>query len=264
MTIKFNQIRLLLFGWALLLDAPAAPPPPLIQALQYLQQQKSYSWEMINADPGPVAQQLQTRRGKVTMVQQNTSPHIRGKIDRNGDTLIEREWSDGLRLDTIIKADGATVTKTPEGWMTNQDILTALAEERINANAASPRLIWLRRADRPDIRRPDQELVPMLNSSGSFEVNDDTYVTKGRLRQGGSGGNPEDAGPPIDVTLTINLRNGMVRDYEVQVDATRAITRARVPVSISDQRIVILTYLPISRIEIPEDAREKLKLAAKE
>src|SRR5688572_9083413 len=97
--------------------ALAAAPPAVSRSLEYLRAQKSYSWEVINADPGPQAQQLKTRRGKATIVQQNLSPHVKGTIDRNGDTLIQREWSDGVRLDTIITADGAMVTNTPDGWM---------------------------------------------------------------------------------------------------------------------------------------------------
>ena len=80
----------------------ASPPAALTSALEYLRDQKSYSWEAINADPGPVAQQFETRRGTITTVQQSTAPNLKGQIDRNGDMLIQREWSDGLRLDSII------------------------------------------------------------------------------------------------------------------------------------------------------------------
>ncbi len=252
-------LRLLLIAGATALDALAAPPPALARALEYLRDQKSYSWEVINADPGPVAQQFKTRRGQVTMVQQNISPHIKGSVDRSGHTLIEREWSDGLRLDTITTADGATVTSTPEGWMTNQEVLTALADEQVRSETATPRLSWLRRADRPDLRRPDQELIPLLNYAREFEEGVDTYLVKGRVQPHGSGGNPMDAGPAFDVTVRLNLSSGIIRDFEVKVDATRTMTRARVQVPISDQRIVILTYLPVRQIPIPPEAREKLK-----
>jgi hypothetical protein len=57
------------------------------------------------------------------------------------------------------------------------------------------------------------------------------------------------------------LSSGLIRDYEVKVDSTRTVTRARVRVPISEQRIVIITYLPIRKIDIPEEAREKLKEA---
>src|SRR5436190_15502236 len=93
--------------------ASAAPPAALTSALEYLRDQKSFSWEVINSDPGPVAQEFQTRRGTMTTVQQSMSPNLKGQVDRNGDMLIHREWSDGLRLDTIITADGSTVTLTP-------------------------------------------------------------------------------------------------------------------------------------------------------
>jgi hypothetical protein len=244
------------------LSAQAAPPPDLVRALEQLRNQKTYSWEVINADPGPQTQQLKTRRGKVTMIQQNTSPHIRGQIDRNGDTLIEREWTDGVKLDTIITADGTTVTLTPEGWMTQNEILSSLGEERVKSRDNSPRLTWLRRADRPDLSRPDEDLLPMMNSAGEFMVAGDTYVAKGRVYPNAPPGTkPEDAGPGVDIELTINLSRGMIRDYEVKVESTRAVTRARVQVPISDQRIVILTYLPVRRIAIPEEARLKLNAA---
>src|SRR5882672_8937994 len=84
----------------------AAPPAVLAAALESLRDQKSYSWQVINGDPGPVAQNFETRRGTVTTVLQNTSPNIKGSIDLNGDVLLEREWSDGLKLETFIAANG--------------------------------------------------------------------------------------------------------------------------------------------------------------
>ena len=38
-------------------------------------------------------------------------------------------------------------------------------------------------------------------------------------------------------------------------------TRARISVPVTEQRIVILTYVPVNRIDIPIEAREKLKAA---
>jgi hypothetical protein len=242
--------------------ASAAPPPPLATALEYLRDQRSYSWEVINSDPGPVAQELQTRRGTVTTVQQNTAPNIKGRIDRNGDMFIQRDWADGLRLDTLIMTDGTMVTKTPEGWLTDREILTAQAEERLRGQAPTPRFVWLRRADRPDIRRPDQELVPFLKSSGAFESLGDSYVARIRSRAGDPAKpNEDDAEPATDVTVTMNLRGGFIRDYEVKIEGTRRATRTRLAIPVSEQRIVVITYLPVSRIDIPAEAREKLTAA---
>jgi hypothetical protein len=237
----------------------AAPPAALVAALEALRDQKSYSWEVINADPGPVAQQFETRRGTVTTVQQNTSPNLKGQIDRHGDMLIRREWSDGLRLDTIITAGGAMVTLTPEGWLNDREILTAQAEERLRGQSPTPRFSWLRRADRPDIRRPDQELVPLLKNSGPFEFTGDSYVVHLRSRAGDPARpNEDDAEPATNVTVTMNLRGGVIRDYEIKIEATRRTARTRIAIPVSEQRIVILTYVPISRIDIPAEARAKL------
>lgn len=247
---------------AIALPTFAAPPAELAAALEYLRDQRSYSWEVINGDPGPVAQQFETRRGTFTTVQQNTSPNIKGQLDRNGDMLIVREWSDGLRLDTVITADGAMLTKTPEGWLTDREILTAQAEERLRSTTPTPRYLWLRRADRPDIRRPDQELVPFLKSNGPFEFNGDSYVAEIRSRAGDpSHPNSNDTEPAVEVRVAMHVRNGMVRDYEVKIDATRRATRARINVPVSEQRIVIVTYVPVNRIDIPDEARAKLTAA---
>ena len=124
-------VRLSAFFFASATFVMATPPAALASALEYLRDQKSYSWEVINGDPGPVALQFRTRRGTVTTVQQSMAPNMKGQVDRNGDMLIQREWSDGLRLDTIITTDGTMVTKTPEGWLTDREILTAQAEERL-------------------------------------------------------------------------------------------------------------------------------------
>lgn len=240
----------------------AAPPAPLASALEQLRDQKSYSWEAINADPGPVAQQVETRRGTITTVQQNLAPNMKGQLDRNGDMLIQREWSDGLRLDTIITSNGAMVTKTPEGWLTDREILTAQAEERLRGQAPTPRYLWLRRADRPDIRRPDQELGPFLKSNAEFESLGDTYVARIRSRAADPAKpNEDDAEPGTNVTVTMNLRGGIIRDYEVKIEGTRRATRARIAVPVSEQRIVVLTYVPTNRIDMPREAADKLKTA---
>jgi hypothetical protein len=252
-------VRLFVIAVATATFAAAAPPAALASALEYLRDQKSFSWEMINSDPGPVAQQFETRRGTVTTIQQSTAPNVKGQLDRNGDVLIQREWPDGLRLDTLITADGAMVTKTPEGWLTDREILTAQAEERLRGQAPTPRYLWLRRADRPDIRRPDQELVPFLKSNTEIEALADTYVARIRSRAGDpSKPNEDDAEPATNVTVTMNLRGGVIRDYEVKVEGSRRATRARISVPVSEQRIVILTYVPVSRIDVPHEAREKL------
>lgn len=251
--------RLLLTFLAGATVALAAPPVGLAGALERLRDQKSYSWEVINADPGPVSQQVETRRGAVTMVQQNTSPHIKGCIDRNGDLSIEREWIDGLRLQTIITREGTMVTNTPEGWMTEREVLGALADERVKGGM-SQRHLWLRRADRPEIRRPDEELVPLLKSAMPFEASGDAYTVRGRIRSDGSviAETDDDANASAVVMVTMNVSGGVVRDYEVKVDTTRRIARSRSQLAVSDQRIVIITYLPTPRLDIPTEAREKL------
>jgi hypothetical protein len=259
--VMAQPVRLIVLLVASATVAAATPPAALVSALEYLRDQKSYSWEVINGDPGPVAQQFQTRRGTVTTVQQSMAPNLKGQLDRNGEMLIQREWSDGLRLDTIITTDGSMITKTPEGWLTEREILTAQAEERLRGQSPTPRYLWLRRADRPDIRRPDQELVPFLKSSGEFEALADSYIAKIRSRAGDpSKPNEDDAEPGTNVTVTMNLRGGIIRDYEVKIEGTRRATRARISVPVSEQRIVILTYVPVTRIDVPHEAREKLKL----
>jgi hypothetical protein len=245
------------------LAARAAPPPALATALERLRDQRSYSWETINSDPGPVVQQFETRRGTVTTVDQNTSPNVKGRVDRHGDTLLQREWADGLRLDTVIAADGASVTLTPEGWLTEREILTAQAEERLRAPTPSARFLWLRRADRPGVRRPDQELVPLLQSSNvHYEATGAGYIARIRSRAGDPAKPNDDSSEPAsNVTLTLNLRAGVIRDYEVKIEDVRRATRARIAVPVSEQRIVILTYVPVSRLDLPAAAREKLAAA---
>lgn len=251
---------LLLFAAAATPEACAAPPAALAAALEYLRDQTSYSWETINSDPGPVATQFETRRGTVTTVQQNLAPNLKGQLDRNGNMFIKREWADGLRLETFIAKDGTMVTKTPEGWLSDREILTAQAEERLRGQAPTERYLWLRRADRPDIRRPDQELVPFLRSGNEFEFNGDSYVARLRSRASDPAKpNEDDAEPGTNVTVTMNLRGGVIRDYEVRIEGTRRTTRARIAVPVSEQRIVILTYVPVNRIDLPPEAQEKLK-----
>lgn len=259
-------VVLRIFFLTAILASPAlgTPPPGLVAALEYLHDQRSYSWELINSDPGPIVREFATRRGTVTDVQRSTLPNVKGQLDRNGDMLIVREWSDGLRLETVIASDGTMVTNTPEGWLTDREILTAQAEERIRNQRPTSRYLWLRRADRPDIRRPDQELLPFLKTTTPIDFNGDSYIAHIRSRAGDpSEPNANDSEPAIDVKVTMNVRNGILRDYEVKLEATRRTTRARIAVPISEQRIVILTYLPVNRIDIPDAARAKLDAARK-
>lgn len=236
--------------------ALAAPPPELATALEYLRDQRSYSWEVINADPGPVAADIQTMRGSVVAVQRNHAPNVKGRIDRAGDMLIQREWPDGLQLDTLITASGATVTRTPEGWMSAPEILTAQAEERLREGGPSPRIRWIRRADRPQIVRPDQELSELLTTKAPFEkVSDDTFVVRARTSPGEE---PSEDERGYNVAITMRLRGGLIRDYEVVVDGTHAIRRAGVKIPVNEHRIVVVNYLPISKVDVPAEARAKL------
>ncbi|MEX2045019.1 MAG: hypothetical protein WD941_06670 [Opitutus sp.] len=240
-------------------SASAALPAALAVARDQLRDQKSYSWEVINADPGPVAQRLETRLGTIRTVQQNMAPHVKGIVDSHGDILIEREWSDGIRLDTIITASGEVATRTPEGWMSERDILTAQAGERIKDGSLTPRAIWLRRADRPEILRPDQELIPLLKSPIHFEASGDTYMGTLQLNSDGSPRDPDSPEPGMDVTIAVNVHAGLIRDYELRLEGTRRVSRARVPIPVSEHRIVIITYVPVSAIVIPEEAQAKLE-----
>jgi hypothetical protein len=249
----------LLLALAATVRALAAPPTPLALALEQLRDQKSYSWEVINLDPGPVAQDVQTRRGTVTTVTVSAAPGVKGSIDLNGDMLLVREWPDGLRLETYVTAKGAMLTKTPEGWLTNQEILTAQADERMKADTATERAIWLRRADRPDVRRPDEELLPLLKSSMKFEeIAADTFAARGLIRTGSSASNDEeDAAPAYEITVTLYLHGGVIRNYDVAIEGTRRVARSRI--AVSDHRSVVLTYVPIAHVNVPADVRDRMR-----
>ena len=65
----------------------------------------------------------------------------------------------------------------------------------------------------------------------------------------------------FDVAVTMHLRGGVIRDYEVSIEGTQRYTRSRVQLQVSDQRIVVLTYLPVTKIDLPEEARAKLESA---
>lgn len=234
----------------------AEVPPALAAAVRHLQAQPNYSWEIINADPGPVAQSTETRRGRVTTVRQNLAPHVKASRASNGDMLFQRDWPDGMQLATLVTADGQMVTGTPEGWLTSQEILTAMAGERIGTAGPSPRYLWLRRADRPDLRRPEEELASALKAAGEFEVSGETCVARIHL---GENARERSGLSALAVTLTVNLRAGVVRDYQLTVQGSRTLARAGVDVPLSDDRFVILTYLPVRKLEVPDEAWAKIR-----
>ena len=246
--------------FALLLCLPlatlAAPPAELAIALEYLRDQRSYSWEMINADPG-AAQEIQTFSGSVvSSMPRPRVVNLKGTIDRRGDIFLQREWSDGLQLDTWITAGGATVTRTPEGWMTAQEILTALAEERLREGGPGPRLLWLRRADRPQFPKPHEELGGLLKASTPFEdLGDSTYRIRGRA----SAGQYADEDRGYNVVMTLRVSGGVVRDYEIEIEGADAIRQAGVKIPIKEHHIVVLTYVAVSQVNVPPEARMKLE-----
>ncbi|MCX6950914.1 MAG: hypothetical protein NTV51_01815 [Verrucomicrobia bacterium] len=261
--MKLSSLRLiraaLVAGGAMLASSLQAEiPRPLAAAVQELRDQRSYSWEIINADPAPPAQTIETRRGRVATLPPNPAPHVKGSLTSNGDMLIKRDWPDGLQLDTLVTADGQMVTLTPEGWLTNQEVLTGISEERINQSAPTARALWLRRADRPDIRRPDAELMAVLRSATEFEVNGDTYITRISLGEDARERNGLSA---LQVTLAVNLRGGVVRDYQLTVQGSRTLARVGAEIPLSDDRFVILTYLPVRKLDVPDEAWAKLKAA---
>jgi hypothetical protein len=247
---------LLLLVLAASAAASAAPPAAVVSAIEYLRDQRSYSWEIINADPGPVAQELQTPRGPVTTVQRNAFPHFKGSIDLAGNILLQRDWPDGPKLDTLITATGAMVTKTPEGWLTMQEVLTAQADERLREGGPSGRYVWLRRADRPAVPRPDQELVQLLALKElKFEETErDTFVVT-------TTGRSENVSNEFSATFTLHLRTGLIRDYELEIKGSQRIGRARAALPTSEHRIVIITYVPIAKLDVPAEAWEKLGVA---
>lgn len=235
----------------------AALPPELAAAMQYLREQHSYAWEVINGDPGPVAQSIETARGTIKTVQHNTAPHLKGRLSASGEMLIERDWPDGLTIQTLVAADGAMATNTPDGWLSQQELLEAIAAERLRAGGPSERAQWLPRAEAVDTRRPLDELGAFVDEHKNFEASGDTFIGVFGIQTG----NPTAAGEDSQVgqaTVTIHLAGGVLRDYEVKSELARYVTRAKIPIVTTSDRIVVLSYLPVGRIDVPDEARAKL------
>ena len=251
---------LLTFVLAAISPGRAALPPELAAAVENLRAQHSYAWEIINGDPGPVEQNIETVRGTVKSVQRNQAPHVKGRVSASGEMLIERDWPDGMSMQTFVAADGAMVTKTPDGWLTQQEILEAIAAERLRPDGASPRAQWLPRAEAVDTQRPAEKLAPFVGPQSDFELSGDAYVNSFRVQTG----NPATAGKDDSQsvgsgTLTIHLEGGVLRDFELKSEIAHYLTRARIPVVDNNDLIVILSYIPVGRINVPEEARAKLR-----
>jgi hypothetical protein len=249
--------------WATLVAvrAQAALPPELAAALHYLKDQTSYSWEFINGDPGVVAQNIETPRGNFLAMKQSLTPHVLGRLVSTGDALFRRDWPDGLQMDTLVAANGEQITHMPEGWMTAREILDALADEQVRNDAATPRSVWLKRADRPFLRRPDQELGVFLRGEHEFEISGDAYTTKLEVSAGGADKSTEDSPSPMTLIYTLHVTDGVIRTYEVHTEYTRTTDRARVKVPSTDDLLAIVTYLPVAKLDVPEEAWGKLKAA---
>jgi len=132
----------------------------------------------------------------------------------------------------------------------------------VQSATATRRRIGRRRADRPEVVRPDLELGRFLKFDGPVKNQGESYIISGTVRTGGTAKtDAEDAPPPINVTFTLNLSGGVVRDYEVEIEGSRVTSHTRMQVPFHDHRIVIITYLPVTRINIPDEARDKLAVA---
>lgn len=238
----------------------AALPGDLAKAVQFLRDQRSYSWESINGDPGPVKQTIETARGTVTTVQQNLAPHIRGRRAANGEMWFERDWPDGLAMQTFVAADGSNATKTPEGWLSRTEILEAIAQERLQPAATSKRMEWLPRAEAIETLHPIEELAPFLDPTQVFDEVDGAFSCKLEIQRG-SPGSPE-AQSVGNATISIHVTGGIIRDYELKTEISRRVTRSRISIVSYSDCIVILSYLPVGRIDVPEEARAKLKASA--
>ena len=180
---------------------------------------------------------------RVELVEHREVGHV-GEVDRRLEDVLEgaagggehraevREDLFGLRLETVIAADGTMITKTPDGWMTDREILSALADERVRGQGLTPRYRWLRRADRPEIRRPDQELVPFLTSSMAFETSGDTYTVRHILISTGV----KDADNP----------NPMAREEPVKKYVERKLQEEK-------QKKLIEEIVAANHVTVPED-----------
>jgi len=239
--------------------ALAGPPPELAAALQYLREQHSYSWEVINGDPGPVEQDIETARGPIKTVIHNASPHLKGRLSASGEMLIERDWPDGLTLQTLVAADGAQVTNTPAGWLSQREILEAIAAERLRPDGPSASGPWLPLAEAVNTRRPAEELEPFLDPRAEFEKSGETYICTIPIMAEGPAAVRDESQAIGRVIVSLHVVGGVLRDYELKREIARYVTRAKIPIVANSDQIVILSYLPVGRIDVPEEARAKLK-----
>ena len=142
--------------------------------------------------------------------------------------------------------------------MTGPEVLAALAEERARIVEPSERYLWLRRADRPLLIRPDQDLAPFIKGAGVTEVSGESYIARARVRPDGWVIAADDEQQPsYAVTFTLNVRRGTLRDYEVRIEGAQTFARSGVQLPVNDTRIVILTYVPVSKVDVPDDVRAK-------
>ena len=145
--------------------------------------------------------------------------------------------------------------------MTSREILDALANEQVRNDVVTPRSVWLKRADRPYLRRPDQELGVFLRGDHTFEISGDAYVTRLEISAAGTEKSTEDSPPLTTFIYTLHVTAGVIRTYEVKTEYTRTTARARATVPVTDERLAIVTYLPVATLGVPEEAWSKLKTA---
>ena len=67
------------------------------------------------------------------------------------------------------------------------------------------------------------------------------------------------SGLSLAVTLNVTARASAVRDDQPTLQGSRSLARAGVEVPLSDDRFVIFTYLPVRKLDVPDEAWAKVR-----
>jgi hypothetical protein len=136
----------------------ADPADDAVAAVLKLRSRGEYIWDVSTTKPGVYFNPPRTKHGGVTS---------------NGETVLEQIWADGLVLETVIRPDGSSVVRTPDGWFTKAELENLSRRPKRGSNSGK----WLHlAADALEPMTLEEELTHLLNDSTAYERDGDTIT----------------------------------------------------------------------------------------
>lgn len=272
------------FAFCLLVAATLArlqadPLDEVAAAYRRLREERSYSWETMEGNPGGInapgvfKTPYGLARGSVTV--ERIVPHVQGMKRSDDSTIIVAETPRDSGATAVIPPGGGGVVSTPTGWMTREE-LQPLVQAAVKKGSSSRNALQIASAALAT-KRPEVELAVLINDVHGFHRIGDDMVGELSPRIADWVFGPAPSHLLVkDVTgsISLQLRDGLIRSYTVRTEATVIIRNVlpplggrregegRVdespPTEEKHETTTIIDYAPSTVPKIPDGAVRRL------